>query len=110
MAAIGTADATAAERDDLAGAIRTGAANAQIRAPESLAHRYYLEDFGYGLVPLLALASLAGVEAPVARALVTLAGSLLARDLERDGLNAERLGIDDLNRDALLELVAGARV
>jgi len=110
MAAIGTADAAAAERDDLAGAIRAGAANARIRAPESLGHRYYLEDFGYGLVPLLALARLAGVGAPVAQALVTVAASLLGRDLEGEGLNAQRLGIDGLDRDGLLELVAGARV
>jgi opine dehydrogenase len=110
MAAIGTADAAAAQRDDLAGAIRAGAANARIRAPESLGHRYYLEDFGYGLVPLLALARLAGVDAPVARALVTVAGSLLARDLETEGLNAQRLGIEDLDRDGLLDVVAGARV
>jgi opine dehydrogenase len=110
MAAIGTADPDAAAQDDLAGAIRNGAANAQIRAPESLRHRYYLEDFGYGLVPLLALARLAAVEAPVAAALVALAATLLERDFEVEGLNAERLGIDGLDRNGLLDLVAGARV
>jgi opine dehydrogenase len=110
MAAIGTADRDAAERDDLGGAIRGGAANAQIRAPDSLGHRYYLEDFGYGLVPLLALARIAGVDAPVAAALLALAETLLQRDFEADGLNAARLGIDGLDRAGLLELVAGARV
>ena len=62
MAAIGTADREAAARNELAGAIRAGAANARIRAPDSLRHRYYLEDFGYGLVPLLAYARVAEVE------------------------------------------------
>ena len=110
MAAIGTADRDAAERDDLAGAIRGGAANAQIRAPSSLGHRYYMEDFGYGLVPLLALARIARVGAPVAAALLALAATLLEHDFETEGLNAARLGIDGLDRAGLLDLVAGARV
>ena len=110
MAAIGTADRDAAERDDLAGAIRGGAANAQIRAPSSLGHRYYMEDFGYGLVPLLALARIARVGAPVGAALLALAATLLERDFETEGLNAARLGIDGLDRAGLLDLVAGARV
>jgi opine dehydrogenase len=110
MAAIGTADRDAAERGDLGAAIREGAANAEIRAPESLGHRYYLEDFGFGLVPMLALARPAGVEAPVAEALLALGGTLLERDFRAEGLNAERLGIEGLDRAGLLELVAGARV
>jgi opine dehydrogenase len=110
MAAIGTADRDAAARDDLAGAIRNGVANAQIRAPDSLHHRYYVEDFGYGLVPLLVLARLAAVDAPVASSLLALAGTLLEHDFEAEGLNAARLGIEGLDRAALLDLVAGARV
>ena len=105
MAAIGTADREAAARDDVAAAIRQGAANARIRAPESLGHRYYLEDFGFGLVPLLALARVAGVAAPVATALLALGQALLGRDLEAEGLNAGRLGLDGLDREGLLELV-----
>jgi opine dehydrogenase len=107
MAAIGTADREAAARDDLGDAIRAGAANARIRAPDSLRHRYYLEDFGYGLVPLLAYARVAGVGLPIAGALLGLAGALLERDLEAEGLNATRLGIERLDRVGLLELVAG---
>jgi opine dehydrogenase len=107
MAAIGTADREAAARDDLAGAVRLGQANARIRAPDSLAHRYYEEDLGYGLVPLLELARVAEVETPVASSLVALGGALLGRDLVHEGLNAARLGIDGLDRDALLALVRG---
>jgi opine dehydrogenase len=107
MAAIGTADRESAARDDLAGAIRLGEANARIRAPDSLEHRYYAEDFGYGLVPLLELARAAGVEVPIVSALLTLGDTLLGRDLGLEGLNAARLGIDGLDRDALVALVRG---
>ncbi len=107
MAAIGTADRDAATLGD---AIRHGAANAKIRAPHSLEHRYYAEDFGYGLVPLLEYARIGGVDCPLATALLELASALLGRDLRAEGLNAQRLGLDRLDRDGLLALVAGARV
>lgn len=108
MAAIGTADPDSAARGDLAGAIRLGAANAEIRAPDSLAHRYYEEDFAYGLVPLLEFARIAGVDTPVALSLLTLGEALLDRNLRNEGLNAVRLGIEGLDRDALLNDVRGA--
>jgi opine dehydrogenase len=103
MAAIGTAIATA----DLRGAIAGGEANKTIKAPESLAHRYYTEDFGYGLVPLLELARIGGVEAPYANALVTVASVLRDEDVRVTGLTAERLGVAGLDRDGLLARVGG---
>lgn len=109
MAAIGTADAAAAARGDLRAAIREGGPNRQIPAPDSLEHRYYREDLGFGVVPFLALAEAAGVAAPVAGALLRLGSTLLGDDLAEEGLNAGRLGIAGLDRDGLRELVgAGA--
>lgn len=108
MAAIGTADSEAAARGDLRGAIAGGEANRTIAAPDSLSHRYYAEDFGYGLVPFLALAEIAGVGAPVASALLTLGETLLGRALRAEGLTAARMGVAGLDSTALRELVRGA--
>lgn len=105
MAAIGTAVAAHARAGETRAAIAEGAANSAIKAPDSLAHRYYVEDFGFGLVPLLELARIAGVEAPLAAALVRVASSLLGRDLAAEGLTAERLGIAGLDRGGLLDRV-----
>lgn len=107
MAAIGTVSAQDAAAGDLRAAIAGGEANRSIRAPDSLSHRYYTEDFGYGLVPLIELAGLAGVEVPLARALTAVAGAALGQDLLVTGLNAERLGIAGLDRHGLLALVRG---
>jgi opine dehydrogenase len=107
MAAIGTVSARDAAAGDLRAAIAGGEANRSIRAPDSLAHRYYTEDFGYGLVPLIELADLAEVEVPLARALTAVAGAALGQDLLVTGLNAERLGIAGLDRNGLLALVRG---
>lgn len=108
MAAIGTADPDAAARGDILGAIRGGAANARIRAPDSLAHRYYREDFGHGLLPLLALAEIAGVELSTAPALLRLGALLAGEDVVAEGLDAKRLGIAGLDRDELLQMVRTA--
>lgn len=105
MAAIGTAVAADAAAGDTRAAISGGEANRAIRAPGSLEHRYYVEDFGFGLVPMLELARIAGVEAPLGSGLVDVASALLGRDLAVEGLTAERLGIAGLDRDGLLERV-----
>ena len=107
MAAIGTADATAAARGDTQAAIAGGEANRSIKAPDSLDHRYYAEDFGYGLVPMLELARIGGVMVPYASALVEVASVLRGEPLAASGLSAERLGIAGLDRSGLLELVRG---
>ena len=85
MAAIGTAALAPVGRGDLRAAITEGEANRSIRAPDSLAHRYYAEDFGFGLVPMIVLAQIAGVETPYAEALVEMASVLSG-----DGRSRER--------------------
>ena len=108
MAAIGTADARAAEKGDVAAAIASGEANRAIRAPESLRHRYYREDFGYGLLPFVELARIAGVEAPIASSLLHIGDAMSEESIVAGGLTAERLGIADLDHPQLLQLVRGS--
>jgi opine dehydrogenase len=106
MAAIGTVDAPAAARSDLRAAIANGEANRNIMAPESLAHRYYAEDFGYALLPFCELAAIAGTAVPTARALLTLANTFLPNGVVAGGLDAARLGLAGLDRDEVLARVA----
>lgn len=105
MAAIGTAVPEHVAAGDTQSAIAEGEANRAIKAPDSLSHRYYAEDFGFGLVPMLELARIGGIEAPLAQALVQVASTLLGRDLVVEGLTAHRLGIVGLDRDGLLARV-----
>jgi opine dehydrogenase len=106
MAAIGTVgtDAVGLPLED---AVRGGAANARIMAPESLEHRYYREDLPYGLVPLLALADLARVPAPTAEALARLGGTAMGEDPFEVGLSLRRLGLEGLTSEGLRFVVRG---
>jgi opine dehydrogenase len=109
MRAIGTVDAAVSDADDLAGAIATGEANRRIKAPESLAHRYYREDFGYGLLPFVVLAAIAGVDVPIATSLLQIGQTLLGADFAKEGRTAERMGIAGFDRDRLWNFVGATR-
>jgi opine dehydrogenase len=109
MQAIGTVEASITDTDDLVGAIASGEANRRIKAPDSLHHRYYREDFGFGLLPFTALAAIAGVETPVAVSLLRIAETLLGTHFAASGRSAERMGIAGLDRDGLLHLVGAKR-
>jgi opine dehydrogenase len=107
MALVGTVPPELADAGDTAAAIRAGEANKSIGAPDSLAHRYFREDFPYAVRPFQALARIAAVPTPLADALATVAGALLGPDVMRQGLDADGLGLAGLDRDEVLELVRG---
>ncbi len=105
MQAIGTIDTAADGTAGLAAAVRDGTANRNIKAPGSLAHRYYVEDFFYGVRPFLALARIARVDVPVARSLMTLAETMVDPDGQIEGRSAAAMGIAGIDKNGLLELV-----
>ncbi len=105
MAALGSVDIDAAKRGDTGAAIRGGVANSTIKAPDSLQHRYYQEDFGFGVLPFVELAGIAGVPVPTADALLQIGATLTDTGLLTRGLTAERLGISGLTRDELISMV-----
>jgi opine dehydrogenase len=106
MKLIGTVE-PGADGGDFRAAIAAGEANRRIRAPDSLAHRYYREDFGHGLLPFIELAGIAGVEVPVARSLLTLAETLTGMDYRKGGRTAETMGIAGMTKAELERHVRG---
>ncbi|MCQ3803638.1 MAG: NAD/NADP octopine/nopaline dehydrogenase family protein [bacterium] len=104
MAAIGTVEPEA-DLNDIEGAISGGKANARIMAPHSLGHRYYTEDFGYGLLPLVELAKVAGVKTPVAEALLNLASAAGLESAIAGGRTLRRLGLEGLSVEEILSSI-----
>jgi opine dehydrogenase len=107
MQALGTVEASVRDMSDLVGAISSGTANRRIKAPDSFRHRYYLEDFGHGLLPFLALATAAQVAVPVAASLFRLGEALTGNDYSEHGRTAARMGIAGLDRQGVMNLVKG---
>jgi opine dehydrogenase len=102
MAAIGTVDPATAATGDLRAAIAGGEANRDILAPSSFAHRYYAEDFGYGVLPFCVLARIAGVEVPTAGALLNIADTFMGGGAVAGGLDAERMDLAGCDLHGLL--------
>jgi opine dehydrogenase len=109
MQAIGTVEESVRDIGDLVGAIAGGEANRRIKAPDTLEHRYYREDFGHGLLPFTALAAVAGINVPVADSLLRIGATLVGSDFALQGRTGERMGIAGLDRNGLMELVGARR-
>ena len=105
MQMIGTIEETSDPALGLAHAIRSGRANRHIKGPDSLQHRYYLEDFWYGLMPFLVFAEIAQVEVPMARSLMNVAEVLLSHSDQSLGRTAASMGIAGCTREGLLDLI-----
>ena len=105
MQLIGTVEANISDSKDFAAAIASGVANSRIKAPGSLNHRYYLEDFGHGLLPFRSIAKIAGVAVPAADNLFQLAEILVGKKDRDGGRGAAAMGILGLDLKALLARV-----
>ncbi len=91
--------------ENLYEAIRANKAYRGIVAPDTIECRYITEDVPFSLVPMLALAEIAGVDVPVIRAAVDMASALMGEDYMTTGRTAESMGIAGLSARELLEHV-----
>ncbi len=97
MQCIGTVETDIRDTTDFTAAIRGGKANQAIRAPDSLSHRYYLEDFGHGLLPFIELAAIAGIDVPIASSLFEIGQAVCGTDFRQSGRTAQAMGIAGLS-------------
>lgn len=77
-----------------------------IMCPKTLKTRYLLEDIPYSLVPLQALAKIAGVQTPCMDAVVTMGCAILGGEMDT-GRTAAALGIEGMSKADLLKWVLG---
>ncbi len=68
-------------------------------------HRYVTEDTELGLAFLTSVARWTGTDAPIAHGLLAVVGGFLGRDLRRGERTLETLGLHELDRDALRQLL-----
>lgn len=86
-------------------ACSVSAPNARVKSPSSLDNRYIHEDVGYGLVPMTALARLAGVPTPTMDALIQVASEVMQIPFAERGLTLDKLGLAGVKPEALVRYV-----
>jgi opine dehydrogenase len=69
------------------------------------AHRYVTEDIACGLAFLVSVADYAGVDVPIARSLLTLAGIVAGTDFMETGRTLKSLGLSTLTLEELKRLL-----
>jgi opine dehydrogenase len=69
-------------------------------------HRYMLEDVRVGLSFLVSAGEFAGVPTPLARAFLSIGGAICGEDFMQAGRTFQTLGLGELDRLALRELLA----
>lgn len=75
---------------------------ASLRAPTNLEHRYLYEDITTGLVPLKALAEVAGVGAKHIETVINLSELVLKYDFENQGRNLAELGLTKMTIEEIM--------
>lgn len=98
-----------ASGETLGTVLRTNPAFQSAMAPQTLEHRFLLEDVPFGLVPLEALGRSLGVATPVISALLTLSCELLGSDYRSQGRNLVSLGLDGLSPSQIKGVLRGSR-
>jgi opine dehydrogenase len=73
--------------------------------PADVWKRWLAADIPHAYVPFVALAERAGVNVPLHRAAIDIAGALLGRDFWRDGTTLERLGLADASASEIKRYV-----
>ncbi len=78
------------------GALKENKAYEATPGPKSLKHRYLDEDLPYGLVPLVRLGDVYGVDTPYLDALIRVLGLYLGRDYLKEGPAVETFNFKEL--------------
>jgi opine dehydrogenase len=75
----------------------------EIAGQKKMETRYLLEDIPMGLVPMISLAKVVGVNTDRMETIAKLGGFLLDKDLFSVGRTIEKLGLDGMDADQILE-------
>lgn len=95
----------AVDTNDMYIALQDSEPNRLVKSPGTLDHRYVNEDVGFGLVPIYEVGRLVGVDMPVTKLMIDLAGLLRGVDYWQEGLTLKKLGLEGVPVDRLKEFL-----
>jgi opine dehydrogenase len=81
--------------------IKSSSTISEIRSPNTLSHRYLIEDVGYGLVPMSQISKIFGVKTQNIDSIINLACILNRIDHWENGMTLEKLGLVGVHPEAI---------
>ncbi|ACV67377.1 NAD/NADP-dependent octopine/nopaline dehydrogenase family protein [Desulfohalobium retbaense] len=91
------------EAETLSEAVKKNPAYAEIRGQKELRTRYLLEDIPTGLVPMIEMGKLMGVDTPRMELVARFGSSLLEEDFFAKGRTLKNLGLAGMGKDDFLQ-------
>jgi len=85
--------------------IRSNPAYNGIVSPKNLDTRLIYEDIPTGLVPMIELGRISGIETPLIHSIVKIWSGLCKRDFYTEGRNLKNLGLDKYSKQELIDLI-----
>lgn len=76
-----------------------------ILAPSSIYTRQLMEDIPTGLLPMLELGKVAGVNMPLFESVINICSQLLNMDFRKEGRTLEHLGLNNLSKEEILNYI-----
>ncbi len=98
-----------AEGETLSQVVQNNPAYKSVMGQKTLLTRYLLEDVPMGLVPMAALAKIAGIDVPKMEMIIQMAECLVGKDLTSMGRSVESLGLSGMDVQGIRRLVESGR-
>lgn len=93
------------EGDTLCERMRNNPAYHDIKSPSTIFTRQLTEDIPTGVLPIMQLGKVAGVETPLLESMVHICEALLNMDLHTNGRSMKNLGLEGMNKEEILKFV-----
>ena len=92
--------------DTLCEKMKNNPAYHDIKSPSTIFTRQLTEDIPTGVLPIMELGEVAGVQVPLLRSMVEVCGNLLDMDFRQKGRTLEHLGLAGKSKDDIIEYLS----
>ncbi|MBR5102511.1 MAG: NAD/NADP octopine/nopaline dehydrogenase family protein [Muribaculaceae bacterium] len=93
------------EGETLCERMKNNPAYHDIKSPSTIFTRQLMEDIPTGVLPIMELGKVAGIETPLLESMVNICEALLGVDLKSKGRTLANLGLAGLNKEQLLKAI-----
>ena len=92
--------------DTLCEKMKNNPAYHDIKSPSTIFTRQLTEDIPTGVLPIMELGEVAGVEVPLLKSMVSICGNLLGIDFRQKGRTLEHLGLAGKTKEEIIEYLS----
>ncbi len=92
--------------DTLCEKMKSNPAYHDIKSPSTIFTRQLTEDIPTGVLPIMELGEVAGVEVPLLKSMVSICGNLLGIDFRKKGRTLEHLGLAGKTKEEIIEYLS----